>query len=58
MNAIKNFIQDESGVTAMEYALIAAAIAVVVSAAFTNLGTAVKAKINAVISALGGTQAA
>lgn len=39
MNSIKNFINDESGVTAIEYALIAALIAVVASAAMTTVGT-------------------
>ncbi|QJD89653.1 Flp family type IVb pilin [Duganella dendranthematis] len=55
MNAIKNFIQDESGVTAMEYALIAGAIAAIVGVVFTNIGTQVKTKLNAVLVALGGT---
>nr|WP_315399693.1 Flp family type IVb pilin [uncultured Duganella sp.] len=55
MNAIKNFINDEAGITAIEYALIAAGIAVVVGTAATALGTQVKAKFNAVIVALGGT---
>jgi pilus assembly protein Flp/PilA len=57
MNAIKNFIQDESGITAIEYALMAAGIAIALSVAFTNLGAAIKAKLNTVISSLGGTQA-
>jgi pilus assembly protein Flp/PilA len=57
MNAIKNFINDEAGVTAIEYALIAAGIAVVISVAATNLGTAIKSKFNAVIGVLGGTAA-
>lgn len=58
MNAIKNFIQDESGITAIEYALMAAGIAIALSVAFTNLGAAIKAKLNTVIQSLGGTQAA
>ncbi|USX27969.1 Flp family type IVb pilin [Oxalobacteraceae bacterium OTU3CINTB1] len=55
MNAIKNFINDEAGVTAIEYALIAAGIAVVAGAAATAMGPALKTKFNAVITALGGT---
>jgi len=42
MNSIKNFINDETGVTAIEYALIAALIAAVIAAAVTTLGTSVK----------------
>ena len=37
MNAIKNFIKDEAGITAIEYALLGAAIAVVVATAATNI---------------------
>lgn len=43
MNSIKKFIKDEAGVTAIEYALIAALIAVVITAAVTTVGTAIKA---------------
>jgi pilus assembly protein Flp/PilA len=43
MNFIKNFIQDEDGVTAIEYALIAALIAGVIVATVTTLGTNIKA---------------
>ncbi|MYM75078.1 Flp family type IVb pilin [Duganella sp. FT134W] len=39
MNAIKNFIADEAGITAIEYALLAAGIAVVVGTAAATLGT-------------------
>jgi pilus assembly protein Flp/PilA len=39
MNFIKNFIQDEAGVTAIEYGLIAALIAVVIIAAVKTIGT-------------------
>ena len=39
MNFIKNFIQEEDGVTAIEYGLIAALIAVVIIAAVTTVGT-------------------
>jgi pilus assembly protein Flp/PilA len=57
MNAIKNFIQDESGITAIEYALMAAGVALALTAAFTNLGAAIKAKLNAITTSLGGTAA-
>jgi pilus assembly protein Flp/PilA len=39
MNFIKNFINDEDGVTAIEYGLIAALIAVVIIAAVRLIGT-------------------
>jgi pilus assembly protein Flp/PilA len=39
MNFIKNFIKDEAGVTAIEYGLIAALIAVVIIAAVKTIGT-------------------
>ncbi|MES2018882.1 MAG: Flp family type IVb pilin [Pseudomonadota bacterium] len=38
MNAIKNFIQNDDGVTAIEYGLIAALIAVVIIGAVKILG--------------------
>lgn len=41
MQFIKNFIKEEDGVTAIEYALIAALIAGVIVAAFTSLGTSI-----------------
>lgn len=39
MKAIKNFINDETGVTALEYGLIAALIAAVIMGAVTLIGT-------------------
>lgn len=39
MNFIKNFMQEEDGVTAIEYGLIAALIAVVIVTAVTAVGT-------------------
>lgn len=44
MQFIKNFIQEEDGVTAIEYALIAALIAVAIITAVTGAGTAIKDK--------------
>lgn len=43
---VKRFIQDEEGVTAIEYGLIAALIAVVIIAAVTTVGT----KLNAIFT--------
>lgn len=39
MNFIKNFLREEDGVTAIEYGLIAALIAVVIIGAVTTVGT-------------------
>jgi pilus assembly protein Flp/PilA len=39
MDAIRNFIQEEDGVTAIEYGLIAALVAVAIIAGATLLGT-------------------
>jgi pilus assembly protein Flp/PilA len=50
MNFIKNFIQEDDGVTAIEYALIAALIAGVIVVAVTSLGT----NITAVFTTLAG----
>lgn len=36
---VKNFVNDEAGVTAIEYGLIAALVAVAAITAFTALGT-------------------
>lgn len=41
MQFIKNFIQEEDGVTAIEYALIAALIAAALAAAATTLEDAI-----------------
>ncbi len=46
------FIKDQTGVTAIEYGLIAALIAVVIIGAVTTLGTSVQSAFNTVASAL------
>lgn len=55
---LQRFLNDEEGVTAIEYALIASLIAVVIIAAVTATGTRVCATFNRVVTALGGTAAA
>jgi len=50
MNSIKKFINDEAGVTAIEYALLASLIAVAIIATVTALG----AKISTVFSSITG----
>ncbi|BDT56918.1 hypothetical protein MasN3_04120 [Massilia varians] len=42
-SAIKNFIADEEGVTAIEYGLIAALIGVAIAATAATVGTDIKA---------------
>jgi pilus assembly protein Flp/PilA len=39
MNRVQNFLGDEAGVTAIEYALIASLIAVAIIGAVTTVGT-------------------
>ncbi|UUZ70744.1 Flp family type IVb pilin [Polaromonas sp. P1(28)-8] len=52
MNFIKKFIREEDGVTAIEYGLIAALIAVVIIASVTIVGTQLVAVFTAISDAL------
>lgn len=52
MNFIKNFIREEDGVTAIEYGLIAALIAVVIIASVTIVGTQLKITFTKIGTAL------
>jgi pilus assembly protein Flp/PilA len=54
---IKQFARDEEGVTAIEYGLIAALIAIVIIGAVTVVGTELCNTFNAVATALGGAAA-
>jgi pilus assembly protein Flp/PilA len=56
-SAVVRFAKDEEGLTTVEYAIAGGLVAAVLLTAFTNLGTAVKDKINGIIQVLGGTQA-
>lgn len=49
---IKNFIKDESGATAIEYALVAAGISVAIVTAVSTLGTNLNAKWTTVATPL------
>jgi pilus assembly protein Flp/PilA len=51
-NLIKNFVNDESGATAIEYGLIAALIAVAMIAGATQLGESIDDKFQDVSTAL------
>jgi pilus assembly protein Flp/PilA len=55
---IKQFARDEEGVTAIEYGLIAALIAIVIIGAVTVVGDRLCATFNQVAVALGGAPAA
>lgn len=59
MNKIKRFFwrlfSKEEGASALEYALMAAMVAVVVAAFVTPVGDGVKATLKSVCSAVGGT---
>ncbi|MBW8758700.1 MAG: Flp family type IVb pilin [Burkholderiales bacterium] len=50
----QQFARDEEGVTAIEYGLIAALIAIVIVGAVTNVGTRLSAIFTSVYTALGG----
>jgi pilus assembly protein Flp/PilA len=54
---IQRFLKDEEGVTAIEYALIAALIAVVIITAVTQTGVAIKTVFVTVCEKLGGAAA-
>jgi pilus assembly protein Flp/PilA len=50
-----SFLRDQSGATAIEYALIAAGIAVVIIAAVNSVGTALNTTFTSVGSNLSGS---
>jgi pilus assembly protein Flp/PilA len=49
---LRRFIRDQAGVTAIEYGLIAALIAVVIIGAVTALGTSVQSTFSTVANVL------
>lgn len=50
--AIRHFLRDESGATAIEYAMIASGIAVAIAATVVNLGSAVTGLYSNVATAM------
>ena len=50
--SVKNFAHDDAGVTAIEYALIAALIAVVIITAVTTLGNKISTTFTNISNAL------
>lgn len=53
--SVMKFVKDENGLTIVEYAVAGGLIALAVVTAFSELGGAVKDKINELITELGGT---
>ncbi|MDN7178946.1 Flp family type IVb pilin [Caballeronia sp. SEWSISQ10-4 2] len=51
-NFIKNFVKDERGVTAIEYALIAGLIAVALAVSIGNVTTKLTAVFAAIVTAI------
>ncbi len=54
LRTIRGFIRDERGASAIEYALIAAGIAVTIVTAVTSLGDRVREMYETVSTAMGG----
>ena len=52
VQALKNFLADESGATAIEYGLIAAGIALAIITIVNGLGTKLNTKFTAINSSL------
>jgi pilus assembly protein Flp/PilA len=52
MLKVHNFLSDESGVTAIEYALIASLIAVAIIGAVTTVGTNISGTFNTIATTL------
>ena len=53
MEKLRRFFKDEEGVTAIEYGLIAALIAVVIIGAVTAVGTALSGKFTTISTDVG-----
>ena len=49
---LRKFMQDEEGLTVVEYAVAGALITVAVAASFTALGTAVVTQLGLIVAAL------
>lgn len=52
MSALRNFYNDESGATAIEYGLIAGLISVVIITVVTAIGTKLNTKFTSISNAL------
>ena len=54
-STVRAFVADENGVTALEYGMLAAAIAAVIATTVMAIGPYVKSAFTTVLVALGGT---
>ena len=52
MQTVQKFLKDESGATAIEYALIAAGIALAIIASVNSLGSKISSKFSSINSSL------
>lgn len=52
MSALKNFIQDEDGLTAIEYVIAASLLVAGLTTVFTGFGDALAAKLNAILASI------
>jgi pilus assembly protein Flp/PilA len=50
--SVRRFLRDESGATAIEYAMIASGIAVAIASTIVSLGTSVKGLYSSVATAM------
>ena len=55
-NLLARFVKDESGATAIEYALIAAGIGIAIITGVNTLGTAINTKFGTITTELAKTQ--
>ena len=59
LNQIKKFMLDESGLETVEWAIVGGLIVLITAAVFGDIGTAAKAKLDALLTdGLGGTASA
>ena len=54
---LRRFVKNEEAASAIEYAIIVAMVALVLFSLITPMGTAIKARFNEIITAVGGTAA-
>jgi pilus assembly protein Flp/PilA len=57
-NVLKNFVADQSGASAAEYALILAVVGAGIAVAAAALGTAISGKIDGYATTISGTATA
>jgi pilus assembly protein Flp/PilA len=57
ISTVRTFVADENGVTALEYGMLAAAIAAVIAATVMAIGPKINDAFTKVLGALGGSVA-